>query len=84
MLWFEYDLYDQVQILQILDWFSETSSVQTNLSIICTENYLVMMTAAEMKHLVGYEEPVSQQHLALAKKPGLRSVQQIRKDGRIS
>ncbi|MBA2483483.1 MAG: hypothetical protein H0V39_03495, partial [Nitrosomonas sp.] len=29
ILWFEHDLYDQLQLLQILDWFSQNGSFKT-------------------------------------------------------
>ena len=55
VLWFEHDLYDQLQIIQILDWFNnnhkeESSAEETNLTMICTENYLGMISPDEMKN----------------------------------
>ncbi|MBA2680570.1 MAG: DUF1835 domain-containing protein [Ktedonobacteraceae bacterium] len=35
ILWFEHDLYDQLQLIQILDWFSQQNQPQTKLSLIC-------------------------------------------------
>ncbi|WP_028864030.1 hypothetical protein [Psychromonas aquimarina] len=40
ILWFEHDLYDQQQLIQILDWFQQNISEEIELSIICTEQYL--------------------------------------------
>ena len=37
ILWFEHDLYDQLQILQIVDWFYLNATENSNLSIICTD-----------------------------------------------
>jgi len=68
ILWFEHDLYDQLQILQILDWFSQQTHTKTKLSIICTEQYLGMVTPAEMKALIKYEAPITDQHLQLSNK----------------
>lgn len=68
ILWFEHDLCDQLQILQILDWFSQRPSTKTILSIICTDQYLSMMTPEEMQDLVYYETPVSENHLKLSSK----------------
>lgn len=68
ILWFEHDLYDQLQILQILDWFSDNPPEETNLTIICTEQYLGMATADQMKGLLKFEEDISEEHLSLAKK----------------
>ncbi len=35
ILWFEHDLYDQLQLIQILDWFFERECGATKLSLIC-------------------------------------------------
>lgn len=40
VLWFEHDLYDQLQVLQILDWFSRENRGATRLSLISTGTYL--------------------------------------------
>ena len=34
VLWFEHDLYDQLQLIQILDWFSHQDLGHTRLSLI--------------------------------------------------
>src|SRR5262245_36144294 len=39
VLWFEHDLYDQLQLLQILDWFSGQSHGKTALSLICVGSF---------------------------------------------
>ncbi|MGB0466628.1 MAG: hypothetical protein ACPGF7_03725 [Pontibacterium sp.] len=66
VLWFEHDLYDQLQLLQILDWFSHNVSSGTALSIICTDQYLGLLSPDELKALVQYEVPVTQDQLTLA------------------
>lgn len=68
ILWFEHDLYDQLQILQILDWFNSNQTNGIKLSIICTERYLGMLSPNEMKGLVKFEEPITEIHLKLASK----------------
>ncbi len=35
VLWFEHDLYDQLQLIQILDWFHDRQRGATKLSLIC-------------------------------------------------
>jgi len=67
LLWFEHDLYDQLQILQILDWFSGQELADVTLAMICTKQYLGMCTPDEMTALLQYEEPLTQKHLLLAK-----------------
>jgi hypothetical protein len=66
-LWFEHDLYDQLQVLQILDWFRENSPGTTNLSIICTEQYLGLASPEQIRTLLQYEELITESHLMLAK-----------------
>ena len=37
ILWFEHDLSDQLQLLQLLDWFAEATLAATQLSMICID-----------------------------------------------
>ena len=68
ILWFEHDLYDQLQILQILDWFDQNRPKDSSLSIICVDKYLGMLSPEEMATLYQYEEPVTEKHFELSKK----------------
>ena len=68
ILWFEHDLYDQLQILQILDWFYENNKNGVKLSLICTDKYLGPLSPSEMNGLFKYEEPVTEKHLLLSSK----------------
>lgn len=68
ILWFEHDLYDQLQILQILDWFYKNSKNEVELSIVCRDTYLGMLSPSEMRGFVKYEEPISKKHLLLSAK----------------
>lgn len=68
VLWFEHDLYDQLQIIQILDWFSHNGSDGDVLSMICTKNYLGMIDPDEIKNLIQYESSVTKEQLTLANK----------------
>jgi hypothetical protein len=43
VLWFEHDLYDQLQLIQILDWFSHQDLVHTRLSFISVNSYLSLI-----------------------------------------
>lgn len=67
ILWFEHDLYDQLQIIQILDWFSHNNQNKAAISIICTDNYLGVLSPDKMKSLFEYEVAVTDRHLNLAK-----------------
>ena len=40
VLFFEHDLYDQVQLIQVLDWFSARDLEGTRLSLVQTDEYL--------------------------------------------
>ena len=60
ILWFEHDLYDQLQILQILDWFNQNAPNETKLSIICVDQYLGLLSPEKMVHLKNLEEPVTE------------------------
>ncbi len=68
ILWFEHDLYDQLQIIQILDWFYENPPNGVQLSIICTDSYLGKLTPEEIEGLMQYEEPITDAHLKLSHK----------------
>ncbi|HEX4602422.1 MAG TPA: hypothetical protein VH724_00365, partial [Candidatus Angelobacter sp.] len=39
VLWFEHDLYDQLQLLQLLDWFNAQDMGATNLDLIQINSY---------------------------------------------
>ncbi len=68
ILWFEHDLYDQLQILQLLDWFAEHPSTSTPIYIICTEQYLGLTTPEQMTNLLIHIKPVTPTQLLLAQK----------------
>ncbi len=68
ILWFEHDLYDQLQIIQILDWFNQAKLDCITLSIICTDQYLGRLSPEQMSELHKYEEPVTDKHLELSSK----------------
>lgn len=74
-LWFEHDLLDQLQILQLLDWFSNTELVDGRLSLICINAFpnvvpfrgLGQLGPAQMATLVDRKAPVTTTQLDLAK-----------------
>jgi hypothetical protein len=67
VLWFEHDLYDQLQLLQLLDWFERHRPPRSALSMICVDQYLGTLTPVRMRELLRYERPVSAAQLALAR-----------------
>lgn len=66
ILWFEHDLYDQLHLLQILDWFQENKQNKLELSIICTDRYLGALSPDEMNGLFKFEESITEEHLRIA------------------
>jgi hypothetical protein len=67
VLWFEHDLYDQLQLLQILDWFAAQGLDATRLSLICNAEYLGRLDADALCTRLPDRRPVSGQQLNLAR-----------------
>ncbi len=59
VLWFEHDLYDQLQLLQILDWFGSQDLASTRLSLICLDRYLGQLQPEELASLFPSRRPVT-------------------------
>jgi hypothetical protein len=74
-LWFEHDLLDQLQILQILDRLAGADLAGTRLSMICIDSFpgidpfrgLGQLDAAQMATLLGKVSAVTAQQLELAR-----------------
>ena len=66
-LWFEHDLYDQLQLLQLLDWFSAQPPGTTRLTMICIDQYLGRLQPARMSALYLTREPVTDAQRLLAR-----------------
>jgi hypothetical protein len=66
VLWFEHDLYDQLQLIQILDWFQTQAPGATNLRLIQAEDYLGHMSPARFAELFPARMAVSPGQLNLA------------------
>jgi hypothetical protein len=62
-LWFEHDLFDQLQLIQILDRLHHQ---QASVSMISTDRYLGRMTSVELAALWPARRPVSDRQFALA------------------
>ncbi|MDF1552960.1 MAG: DUF1835 domain-containing protein [Deferrisomatales bacterium] len=75
VLWFEHDLYDQLQLLQLLDWFSDQPLDGTALGLICIGAYpgvapfhgLGMLTPGQLAGLREQQVPVSDRQLLLGR-----------------
>ncbi len=68
VLWFEHDLYDQLQLIQILDWFSTQDRGNTRLSLICTDTYLGPLRAEQLLPMFETRHPVSSGELHLGQR----------------
>src|SRR5579863_3741961 len=66
VLWFEHDLYDQLQLIQILDWFGGQDRGHTRLSLICSDTYLGPLRAEELLPMFEGRHAVSAGELATA------------------
>lgn len=68
ILWFEHDLYDQLQLLQLLDFFSGRDLGRTALNVICVDEYLGLMSPGRMGEVRALKRPVSADQLRLGKR----------------
>ncbi|HEX5577422.1 MAG TPA: DUF1835 domain-containing protein [Gemmatimonadaceae bacterium] len=73
VLWFEWDLYDQLQLLQLLDFFAnhtdeDLAETGTRISIVCIEGYLGVLGADEFAPLYSARSPVTRDMLELGRK----------------
>jgi hypothetical protein len=64
VLWFEHDLYDQLQLIQVLDWFA-THPVK-RLALVCEAEYLGPMPVARAMELFQVRKPVTARQLEIA------------------
>ena len=68
VLWFEHDLYDQLQLLQVLDWFAAHPREQGSLLLVQSSDFLGRQTPAQLSAMQADEQPVSAEQLALARR----------------
>lgn len=76
VLWFEHDLLDQLQLIQLLDWFSKNPLDQTELSLICINKFPGMeifrglgeLSPQQLASLENTRQPVNDAQLKLATK----------------
>jgi hypothetical protein len=68
VLWFEHDLYDQLQLLQILDWFAAHPRDDGALKLVQTQDYIGRQTPEDIAKLTETGQTVSKAQLQLAKR----------------
>ncbi len=66
VLWFEHDVYDQLQLLQVLDWFSAVDTGPVRLSLINPGEFLGMQSPQRLRDLFAARRAVTPEVLALA------------------
>ncbi len=66
VLWFEHDLYDQLQLLQLLDWFSSQRGNEASLQLVQASDFLGNQTPERLLGLRHLERDVTPAQLALA------------------
>lgn len=73
-LWFEHDLFDQLQLIQLLDWFSDQDSGKTRISLIQINSYpgvkpfygLGQLSGAQLSKLFPTRRTVTPEQLSIA------------------
>jgi hypothetical protein len=59
VLWFEHDLYDQLQLVQLLAFFARRDLTIVKLSLVCTDEYLGSCTITRLQELFEARHEVS-------------------------
>jgi hypothetical protein len=75
VLWFEHDLYDQLQLVRILDWFADQDLGRTALSLVAVDRFpgvvpfygLGQLTPEQLATLFPTRRPVTRAQLDLAR-----------------
>lgn len=66
ILWFEHDLYDQLQLLQILDWCAIHVRGAYNFNLVCNTEYIGLSTPARLAERYLEKTPITVAHIDLA------------------
>jgi hypothetical protein len=73
ILWFEHDLYDQLQLIQLLDWFAPQDRSTVTISLICIDAFpgithffgLGQLNASQLRSLYETRHPLTEEAFAL-------------------
>jgi hypothetical protein len=68
VLWFEDDLYDQLQLIQLLDFLSRGAARKKTLSLIQVDGYIPPLSAARLRALDAKRSRVTPEQLDLARR----------------
>lgn len=66
ILWFEHDLWDQLQLLQVLDWFADHPREPETLLLVQTDDYIGRQKPETISEQVALARAVTQTELDLA------------------
>jgi len=66
VLWFEHDLYDQLQMIQVLDWFGAPARRPIKLSLICHARFVSQSPEADLRSDFAGRSAVNDEQVALA------------------
>jgi hypothetical protein len=67
-LWFEDDLYDQLQLIQLLDFLARGAAGQKKISLIQVDGYIPPLSTTKIKELDGKRRAVTSEQFALAQR----------------
>jgi hypothetical protein len=68
VLWFEHDLYDQLQLVQLLAWFAGREIGETRLSLVGAGEYLSRVTPGRLRELLAGRSRVTREQLELGRR----------------
>ena len=68
VLWFEDDLYDQLQLIQLLDFFGRGAASGKTLSLIVVDGYITPLSVAQLTQLDKTRSRVTPEQLELAQR----------------
>lgn len=68
VLWFECDLYDQLQLIQILDWLHGRDHANTRVSLVCVQDYLGAISSGPLKSHFDSRQPIAREELETGQK----------------
>lgn len=67
VLWFEHDLYDQLQLIEVLSWFAEHPRVDQTLWLVQCDGYLGEFSPEQIGQWQTLAKPVNASQLAIAR-----------------
>ena len=65
VLWFEHDLYDQLQLIQLLDWLAQQDRGATQLSLIAPDTYIGTLRPEQLRDLFLRRHAITPQEFGL-------------------